>query len=286
MAFQELCPPALIYVVFSTTQVIIDSVKGYYNLALMKLLVSLIFTILLNYLCSLGLGIISWLIVFIPFILMTVIVSMLLLMFGLDPTTGKLNIYDENSPNGSKNKRESELQKIENTYDRDVDAVKKYMSGDSSSPEGVYVDSPKGGKNAYQPATSKDTIDEMEKNKLIKIIIDSAYSITNNKELSQYLMSILDQCKNLTAKQCSNIWLSQVEPIMKASVGVKQSNAIQGALSQKFISMGYSEKTTIGEIIIGGYNSSKAPSTQQQNVLNDATRDRADVNSITTTDSQ
>ena len=61
-----------------------------------KMFVALIFTILLNYLCSLGLGIISWLIVFIPFILMTLIVSMLLLMFGLDPTTGKLKIYDPN----------------------------------------------------------------------------------------------------------------------------------------------------------------------------------------------
>ena len=97
MAFEEICPPALIYLIFSTTQVVIDTMKGYYNLALTKLLVALIFTILLNYLCSLGLGIISWLIVFIPFILMTLIVSMLLLMFGLDPTTGKLKIYDPNA---------------------------------------------------------------------------------------------------------------------------------------------------------------------------------------------
>ena len=94
MVFQEICPPALIYLIFSTTQVVIDTTKGYYNLAMTKMFVALIFTMLLNYLCSLGLGIISWLIVFIPFILMTLIVSMLLLMFGLDPTTGKLNIYD------------------------------------------------------------------------------------------------------------------------------------------------------------------------------------------------
>ena len=92
MAFEEICPPALIYLIFSTTQVVIDTVKGYYNLALTKLLVALIFTILLNYLCSLGLGIISWLIVFIPFILMTLIVSMLLLMFGLE------KVYNSNNP--------------------------------------------------------------------------------------------------------------------------------------------------------------------------------------------
>ena len=55
----------------------------------------MIFTILLNHLCMTGLGIVSWLIVFIPFILMSVIVTLLLFMFGLDPETGKLAIYDE-----------------------------------------------------------------------------------------------------------------------------------------------------------------------------------------------
>ena len=60
MAFQNLCPPALIYLIFSITQVVIDTVKGLYNTALIKVWVAFIFTILLNYLCQLGLGIISW----------------------------------------------------------------------------------------------------------------------------------------------------------------------------------------------------------------------------------
>ena len=95
MVFNQLCPPALIYLIFSTTQVIIDSVKGLYNTALIKIWVAILFTILLNYLCSLGLGTISWLIVFIPFILMTLVVAVLLLMFGLDPKTGKLKMQDK-----------------------------------------------------------------------------------------------------------------------------------------------------------------------------------------------
>ena len=89
MVLQEICTPALIYLVFSTTQVIIDTVKGSYNVALVKLWVTLIFTILLNFLCNRGLGIVSWIIVFIPFILMTVIVTLILVMFGLDPITGR-----------------------------------------------------------------------------------------------------------------------------------------------------------------------------------------------------
>ena len=89
MAFANLCPPALIYLVFSMTQVIIDTFQGAFNTAFIKVWVALIFTVLLNFLCKSGLGIVSWFIVFIPFILMTVIVTMLLVMFGLDPMTGK-----------------------------------------------------------------------------------------------------------------------------------------------------------------------------------------------------
>ena len=89
MVLQQICAPALIYLVFSMTQVVIDTVKGTYNIAFIKLWVTLIFTILLNFLCNKGLGIISWIIVFIPFILMTVIVTMNLFMFGLDPITGR-----------------------------------------------------------------------------------------------------------------------------------------------------------------------------------------------------
>ena len=91
MAFQNLCPPALIYLIFSVTQVVIDTVKGLYNTALIKVWVAFIFTILLNYLCQLGLGIISWFIVFIPFIFMTVITTTLLFAFGLDPGKGSYN---------------------------------------------------------------------------------------------------------------------------------------------------------------------------------------------------
>lgn len=93
MALLGLCAPALIYLVFSLTQILIDVIQGMYNTAFLKMWVALVFTILLNFLCKSGLGIISWFIVFIPFILMTVIVAMLLLLFGLDPRTGKVNMY-------------------------------------------------------------------------------------------------------------------------------------------------------------------------------------------------
>lgn len=93
----NLCAPALIYVAFSLTQVVIDTFKGLYNTAFFKIIVMIIITILLNSLCQSGMGIISWIIVFIPFIFMSVIVAILLYVFGLDPATGKLNINCDNT---------------------------------------------------------------------------------------------------------------------------------------------------------------------------------------------
>jgi len=90
-----LCPPALIYLIFSTTQIVIDTLKGFYNTVFIKIWVTFAFTILLNFLCKKGLGIVSWIIVFIPFILMTLIISILLIMFGLDPSTGRTKVYKE-----------------------------------------------------------------------------------------------------------------------------------------------------------------------------------------------
>ena len=84
----DICSPALIYLVFSMTQVIVDSIKGLYNVALLKFTMMVLFTLLLNILCERGLGVISWIIVFVPFILMSVITSILLFVFGLDPSSG------------------------------------------------------------------------------------------------------------------------------------------------------------------------------------------------------
>ena len=94
----NLCAPAIIYLIFSITQILIDTFKGLYNTAFMKVIVTIMVTLLLNILCERGLGVVSWIIVFIPFILMTVIVSMLLYIFGLDAATGTLN-YNCNKSN-------------------------------------------------------------------------------------------------------------------------------------------------------------------------------------------
>ena len=89
MIIDSLCPPAVLYLGFSVIQIIIDIFRGQQNSAFLKVIVMIIFTILLNQLCIGGLTIISWFIVFIPFILMTYVTTILLHVFGLNPTKGK-----------------------------------------------------------------------------------------------------------------------------------------------------------------------------------------------------
>ena len=93
----NLCPPAIIYLIFSITQILIDLYNGAYNTVAMKTIVTIMVTLLLNILCQRGLNTISWIIVFIPLILMTVIVTLLLYIFGLNSTTGSLNYACQNN---------------------------------------------------------------------------------------------------------------------------------------------------------------------------------------------
>jgi len=91
MDIPQLCMPALIFFVFVLTQIILDLFYGFYNTAAMKGIIMVVVTLLLNVLCKNGLSIISWIIVFIPFIFMSVIIALLLYSFGLKPDDEKKN---------------------------------------------------------------------------------------------------------------------------------------------------------------------------------------------------
>jgi len=93
----NLCPPAIVYLFFSVTQILIDLYKQLYNTAFTKTIVTIMVTSLLNILCIKGFDMVAWVIVFIPFLLMSVIVGMLLYVFGLDVSTGNLNYNCDNA---------------------------------------------------------------------------------------------------------------------------------------------------------------------------------------------
>jgi hypothetical protein len=86
---ESLCMPALIYLIYGTTIIIIDMYKGLYNQAFVQVWVTLLFTLVLNILCKRDLTIISWIFISIPFLFMTVVAGIILFVFGLNPSTGK-----------------------------------------------------------------------------------------------------------------------------------------------------------------------------------------------------
>ena len=63
----------------------------------------LIFTLIINILCDLGFVVIAWIIVFIPIIMMTIISTLLLQVFGLDPKSKDLRSKIRNASDGSNN---------------------------------------------------------------------------------------------------------------------------------------------------------------------------------------
>ena len=96
----EICAPAIVYIMFSLTHIIIDTFNQVYQVAFIKLIVSIIFTWLLDLLCKQNLGVISWIIVFLPFMFMSVITAILIFAFGINPEFGirnsKINRNNQN----------------------------------------------------------------------------------------------------------------------------------------------------------------------------------------------
>ena len=91
---QHLCTPAALYICFTLIHIIIDIYMHLYSTAIVKFIIMIIFTIFLNILCKNGLGIISWIIVFVPFIFITIITTLILYIFQVSPEKNQI-IMDE-----------------------------------------------------------------------------------------------------------------------------------------------------------------------------------------------
>ena len=140
-----LCMPALIYLIFSFTHVIIDTYKGLYNTAMIEVWISLLFTLLLNLLCEQNLGFVSWIIISIPFLLMTVIASLVLFMFKLNPSTGQ-QLTQTSTQNSSQNQlSQTSTQTTSQTYAPSVQPTS------TQNPSQTYTTQPT---STYQPLQS------------------------------------------------------------------------------------------------------------------------------------
>lgn len=120
---ESLCAPALIFLIFSIIQIFIDIFKTYYNQAFFKFISMILVTLLLNILCKKGLGIIAWMLVFIPFILMTLISVILIIVFGLNPAEGDytVDVIDENDDDDNDDDNHDDNNEHDNKDDNEDD---------------------------------------------------------------------------------------------------------------------------------------------------------------------
>jgi hypothetical protein len=80
---ESLCPPALLYLVYIVVQVGLDVSLGLVLTAVVKLVMGVAATFVLNAFCSVDLGIVSWAVIAAPFI-MTALAMSIALGLGLD----------------------------------------------------------------------------------------------------------------------------------------------------------------------------------------------------------
>ncbi len=85
MILNYLCPPALLYVVFFSIEIIIEISDKRYEQALTQSIICVIFTCLLQICCLANLSIIAWLLVFIPVVFYTYMTLIIFLVFKLNP---------------------------------------------------------------------------------------------------------------------------------------------------------------------------------------------------------
>lgn len=235
MIINNICSPAIIYLGFSLTQIIIDIYKTMYNTAFLKFIVSIVFTVILNILCDRGLNIISWIIVFIPFIFMTVITSILLYMFGLDPFFGRLNYnvkdFDDdgiivnqnprdiyNSNNISSFNETGNLNSISNELDKPIipnrttqnEIINRENSYESNLPLNRILDSNKKNNKNTQYSTLDDNniipLDNRNNNANKNQNNNNQYLLDNNtnNNIENCFKSCLDACNKKNKNNDSN----------------------------------------------------------------------------------
>lgn len=115
----KLCAPALIYLCFSIIQIVLDMFKELYQEALFKLVAMIMITILLNILCEQNLDLVAWIIVLVPFMLITEMMIMLVYIFGVNTYNGTIDYA--NAPANVKTKMNA-----------NITTTKAYPKGSSS----------------------------------------------------------------------------------------------------------------------------------------------------------
>lgn len=176
MFIGNLCAPSIVYILFSLIQIIIDIYKGIFYNAFMKFVVMIVIAAVVNILCDMGLHIIAWFLVFIPIIMMTIVSTLLLRVFGTDPDSELLKENVEEVEIDSNNLENNNLliQQQNEIMRRRMNSVER-------------IDRDEIRKDFYDDVSNYYTLVEHENDK---------YDLSNNPikyTLSNYLLNFLSE---------------------------------------------------------------------------------------------
>ena len=180
MIISSLCGPAIIYIGFSLIQIVIDLYKSLFSHAFIKFIVMLILALVINILCDMGHHVIAWFLVFIPIIMMTIVSTLLLGVFGTNPSDAflKSQVVDiSNNLDGSGN------------YYAGSDILKTHKNAQNSQ-------------NSQNSLSSAERLDRDEHRKNLYDKVEDYYDLSSNEnslyDLSNNLKkyNIVDQLVN------------------------------------------------------------------------------------------
>lgn len=95
---ESLCPPALLYLLYSVVHIALDLSMSMFVTALIKLIMGIAGVIILDALCGVDLGVVSWAIVATPFIMVALATS-ISLGLGLDRAVATRTQQDKHVEN-------------------------------------------------------------------------------------------------------------------------------------------------------------------------------------------
>lgn len=125
MVISKFCGPAMIYFIFMLIHVIMAYHRGLKKGAFLQLLIGFLMTFLLQMLCIKQMTIVSWIIVFIPFIFYTYMTLVLYHVFGLDPES-TTKTYEVPNPNtGSVNVDETRIREAKSALSKAYGALEQ-----------------------------------------------------------------------------------------------------------------------------------------------------------------
>jgi hypothetical protein len=170
MFISKLCGPAILYIGFSLIQIIIDTIKNNYENALIKFIIMIVLTILLNILCNIGFSVISWFLVFIPIIMMTIMSTLTLRIFGLEPDSETIR---------------SNVRNISNNMDSSGNYYGQYDYNNITSVDTI--------ERIDRDEVRKDLYTKVEYNYNLNSESEDLYDLSNNPSKYYLIDSLLNQ---------------------------------------------------------------------------------------------